>query len=634
MRLILPLVALLCFPVPAAAQRTDENAVADAEDAFGSSDGGENLGLYGPFDVRGFSPVDAGNVRIEGIYVDRQADLSPRLVEGSRIRVGSSAAGYAFPAPSGVVDYRLRTPGDSALVSVVSQADSFGGGLFEVDAALPVIRGRLSVGGGLSYSRSEYASGNNADITNMAAIAHWRSKANADAKLFWSRTRIADEDIYPIILGEGLSTPPRLERRRFLGQHWADVETERFNYGALGRARVGGFALRVGMLRSVTDVKEGHNVFLHAAQPGVRAQREVSAYPGRRAASTSGEISVARDFSTGRLQQRLQVMARGRVQERRYGGTDRITLPAAPFGEPLYVNRPVFRFSEQTHEEVRQWAMGLGYQGEYTGVGRLSGGVQKVSYRKSAEGPADVRQDSKLGPWLFNVAGEVTLLRPLSLFGSFTSGLEESDIAPAIAVNRDEAPPAIRTKQFDAGLRASLAGLTAIAGWFRIERPYHGLDSESVFRELGAVRHSGFEASLTGTPLPGLTIVAGGILLRAHLSGDGVTSGAIGNRPIDVPARKLIANIDWHPPAWATSFDLGVEHIGPNRADTHGRIRVAPYTILDLGVRHRFKMGDAPAVLRLQVSNLLNSYGWEIAGRNAFVYVKPRQLRARLALDF
>src|SRR5687768_108193 len=111
-------VVLVASP-PALAQRADDNAVADAEDAFGSNDGGEDLGLYGPFDVRGFSPIDAGNVRIEGVYVDRQADLSLRLVEGSRIRVGPSAAGYAFPAPSGVVDYRLRTPGRKPTLSAV-----------------------------------------------------------------------------------------------------------------------------------------------------------------------------------------------------------------------------------------------------------------------------------------------------------------------------------------------------------------------------------------------------------------------------------------------------------------------------------------------------------------------------------
>jgi iron complex outermembrane recepter protein len=64
------------------------------------------------------------------------------------------------------------------------------------------------------------------------------------------------------------------------------------------------------------------------------------------------------------------------------------------------------------------------------------------------------------------------------------------------------------------------------------------------------------------------------------------------------------------------------------------RIRIAPYTIVDLGVRHRFTIREAPAVLRLEVSNLFDSYGWDVVGSNAFVYVTPRQFRARLALDF
>lgn len=304
------------------AQRADDNAIADAEDAFGSNDGGEDLGLYGPFDVRGFSPIDAGNVRIEGIFIDRQGDLSPRLVEGSRIRVGPPAANYAFPAPSGVVDYRLRTLGNEALISGVVQANSFGGALVEIDAALP-ITDQFSIGGGVSHSRSEYASGNNANVTNMAAIASWRPTQNTDAKLFWSRTRIADEDIFPIIVGDGGSTPPRLVRRRFLGQHWADVETERFNYGAIGRTTVGGFGIRAGLFRSVNDVREGHNIFLQAAAIDSPAARVVSAYPVRHAASTSGEFGLAREFTTGRLNQRIQLVARSRIQDRRYGGEAR-----------------------------------------------------------------------------------------------------------------------------------------------------------------------------------------------------------------------------------------------------------------------------------------------------------------------
>lgn len=615
------------------AQRADDNAIADAEDAFGSNDGGEDLGLYGPFDVRGFSPIDAGNVRIEGVFFDRQGDLSPRLVEGNRIRVGPSATDYAFPAPSGIVDYRLRTPGSEAWLSGVAQVNSFGGAQVEVDAALPVTEG-LGIGGGFSVGRSEYASGNNADITNMAAIAVWRPSPDTDAKLFWSRTRIADEDIFPIILGDGRATPSRLVRRRFLGQHWADVETERFNYGAIVRTTIGGFGVRVGLFRSVSEVREGHNVFLHAAAIGSSAARIVSAYPGRHAASTSGEFGIAREFATGRLSHRVQLIARGRKQDRRYGGGQSIELPAAPFGQPLYVDRPAFAFTQQTTDEVRQWSAGLAYQADYSGVGQLGVGVQRVRYRKrvtTATGPRPVSRDD---PWLFNIAAAVKVMPRLSLFGSFTRGLEESGVAPEIALNRDEAPPALNTRQFDAGAKLRAGPIDIIAGVFDIQRPYYGVDGASIFRRLGKVRHRGVETSLSGQPLPGLTVVAGGTFLRARLFGDEVASGAIGNRPVDVPARKLIVSADWRPASSATSVDLAVEHVGPNIGDTRNDVRVRPYTTVDLGLRHRFTLAGAPAVFRVQATNLLGSYGWEVAGDNAFIYTQPRQMVARLAVDF
>ena len=90
------------------AQRADENAVTAAEDAFGVSVGTERIGIYSDREVRGFSPVTAGNVRVEGMYIDLQGQLNSSLAEGNTIRVGLSALSYPFPAPTGIVDYRLR----------------------------------------------------------------------------------------------------------------------------------------------------------------------------------------------------------------------------------------------------------------------------------------------------------------------------------------------------------------------------------------------------------------------------------------------------------------------------------------------------------------------------------------------
>ena len=50
--------------------RSDENAVTQAEDAFGFSVGRESLGNYNAGNVRGF-PRGGNNLRIDGLYFDQ-----------------------------------------------------------------------------------------------------------------------------------------------------------------------------------------------------------------------------------------------------------------------------------------------------------------------------------------------------------------------------------------------------------------------------------------------------------------------------------------------------------------------------------------------------------------------------------
>ena len=109
----------LAVPAAAGAQgRTGENAVTQAEDAFGFSLGRETLGIYTSSNVRGFSPTSAGNVRIEGLYFDPSAfGLTARVQRSSSVRVGLAEQGYPFISPTGVVDFRLRKQCESDLAS-------------------------------------------------------------------------------------------------------------------------------------------------------------------------------------------------------------------------------------------------------------------------------------------------------------------------------------------------------------------------------------------------------------------------------------------------------------------------------------------------------------------------------------
>ncbi|HEX8525887.1 MAG TPA: TonB-dependent receptor, partial [Allosphingosinicella sp.] len=164
------LAALLASPEEASAQRTGENAVASAQDAFGSSVGNERVGLYFPQSARGFSPVQAGNVRINGLYFDYQTDLNSRLVSGSNVRVGLTAQGYPFPAPTGVADFSLRLPGQEAVASTVLGIGPFGGPRMEVDTQLPV-SANLSLAAGAGVNLEEQYYGGDRRLITAAAIA-------------------------------------------------------------------------------------------------------------------------------------------------------------------------------------------------------------------------------------------------------------------------------------------------------------------------------------------------------------------------------------------------------------------------------------------------------------------------------
>lgn len=180
--------ALLGCAFPACAQRADENAVIGADDAFGRSIGAERIGLYNDQEVRGFSPILAGNVRLDGLYYDNQGGMiSPRLVQGSTVRVGLTAQGYLFPAPTGVVDYGLRGGGPTQTLSVNLIAGPYESWAGEVDGNLPIGNG-LVVNFGLGSRHNEIAPGDVSDVFSGTAGLTWRGNRNALVRAFLVRS--------------------------------------------------------------------------------------------------------------------------------------------------------------------------------------------------------------------------------------------------------------------------------------------------------------------------------------------------------------------------------------------------------------------------------------------------------------
>ncbi len=631
----LALLALGCS-VPALAQRTDDNANTSADDAFGTTVGNESVGLYNPYNVRGFSPVDAGNVRIDGLYFDQQANISDRLIEGSTVRVGLSAQSYPFPAPTGIADFDIRRAGNENVLSLAAGYGPYGGWEAEADGKLSLIKDTFGIAGGAGIYRSHEHFGGSPKYESFALLPRWRPAPGIEILPFWSRVNASEEEAQPIIFTAGAYLPPKIKRRRFFGQPWADNSGHNNNYGVLASADISGWTLRGGLFRSEVISKTGFSdLFFDTDQNGLSATHLIVADAPQKFASTSGEVRVQRSLIEGPRRHTLTLSARAREQKRRFGGADVIALGADQIGVPDFVPKPSFNFGPQTRDTVQQKTAGISYQGQWKGVGELSFGVQKTDYEKSTLAPSGALPTSQGKPLLFNGTAALYLSKSVVIYGGYTRGLEESSTAPNNATNKDEAPPAIRTRQVDAGVRWAIdPDLKLVVGAFQVEKPYYNLNAANLFTKLGDVRHRGLELSLAGQIAKGLNVVAGTVLLDAEVSGVEVDAGLIRKRPVGVITRYSILSLNYDIAAVkGLSVDAFAESTGDRYASATTPLVVPPRAVLALGARYRFKAGDTPMTVRGQIGNVFNNYGWGVGGSGSFVYNLPRRFSLNIAAD-
>lgn len=634
---------LLAAATPVLAQRAEENVIKAADDAFGTSVGNEKIGLYGASDVRGFNPASAGNIRIEGLAITEHGGFTPRIASGSTVRVGLTAQGYPFPAPTGIVDHALRTADADAVLSPILYYGPNRTAAFDIDAQLPIAGDRLGVAAGIAYRYEEALPGEDSRTLQAGAVLRWQPSDRIELKSFYGRMAVTDDLDVGNIFTAGPYLPPKIERRYF-GLDWTQTEVQRQFYGGLGSIRLtDDWQLRAGLFRSENHVILNPVELYRNVQPDGTAQRQVVTTKDQTARSISGEVRSIFSLTEGPRRHGFIVALRGRQTERRYGGADVRDLGEAVVGSRSDIDRPDFKFGALSRDRIRQFTGGFGYELRWPGVAELSAGLQKTDYRRVIAVPGLQPLRVTSSPWLYNATLAIHLTGKLLVYGGYTRGLEESGVAPANAVNRNSATTALRTSQRDAGLRyAVMPRLNFVAGVFDVRKPYFNLDPDRVFRQLGTVRHRGVELSLAGQPINGLNVVAGAVFLDAQVSGEAVDLGIIGPKPVGTAARRIRANFDYRLPRFdALSIDLGVTvQAGKiasalEYAELGGRqLTTRPQTTIDLGARYRFNLGSARATLRAQVTNLFDVYRWDVGSNSSFKFNDARRMLLTLAADF
>lgn len=621
---------------PAEAQRTQENTVREAEDGFGKSVGSESIGIYASGEVRGFSATEAGNNRIEGIYFDRQAQVTNTIVRGSTIRLGLTAFGYPLPAPTGIVDLDLRRAGGKPVVSVQLNSGDYLGTDLVIDAAIPIGE-RLSVNADLGLYDDEYVSGAGAWFVSYGGVVRWRPADGVELTGFYGRYDYGDEEQAPVIYTAGAYLPRRIERRRYFGQDWADWAGHAQNYGAIAKATLGAWQIAAGAFNSRFTKDEYHSAYYSAVDRDGLGRSFVIGGRDQVTASTSGELRLSRVMAEGPRRHRLLGTVRARRVEARYGGFQIADLGMVTIGEPAPRQRPDFAYGPLTEDKVDQTSIAIGYEMRWPTVGELNLGLTRTDYRKQVAAPGAPATVERDRPWLWNAALAVTPTERLTVYAAMTRGIEESGVAPGNATNRGLALAALRTRQSEFGGRYAFAG-----GWrlttavFSIEKPYFEIDhSDGAFRQLGTVTHRGVEGSLSGQPADGLSVIVGAVYLRPRVSGQAVADGRLGGKPIGRTNLMIDANADYRLPFLpALSLDAHLSVEGRRVANAANTAHLPARATVDLGARYRTRVHRTPLLVRAQVRNIADSFGWRVSSGGGYSLLPGRRVTVSLTADF
>lgn len=623
------------FPIAAHAQRASENAVTAADDAFGTRVGNERIGIYNEDDVRGFSPLQAGNVRIEGLYFDKVGDENDRLQESSRVRVGIAAQGYAFPAPSGIVDYALRTPGELAELSVLTEGSSIGYNTLQFDGALPVNK-TLSVGGGVGYYRNIFAGGGNNYEGNIAVLLKWRPVPNLEILPFWSRKDTYLQKDGEAYAPEGDFLPSPIPQRHFFGPRWATGSDFSVNYGSLLNYSFSSWVVRLGIFRSELADPKSSFPYLDLVTKS-QGELNVDSSPPSHIGSTSGEFRLEKSFAEGPWVHRVIFSLRGRNWNGLYGNSITTNVGPQTIDQTITSPNPSLQFPPLIHDHVDEHWIGLQYQIARKNWLQVSVGAQKARYHKRTVVPSEVPTLLNTAPWLLTGSATGYLTDQVAIFGSYTQGLEDNGITPSNAVNSNEALPATTSRQTEGGVRWTLLpGTSLVATVYDLKKPYFNLDPSNFYRELGELENKGLELSLSGNLTDRLDVVAGGVLSQPTVSGDTVRLGISGDRPVGIYSRKFVFDTNWRPSGTTgLSFDLGINYFGGEPGSLDDAVTIPAHTTMDWDTRYELKIAGQTASLKFAIMNMFNTRSLRVVDSDTygFSFGSGRRIDLRLVVD-
>lgn len=620
------------------------------------------VGYYQNIAIRGFALDPATGYRFNGLSIAGEQRLALENIESVQILKGEAGLAAGVMAPGGIINYVGKRPAE--VRNLTLGTDSEGSRYAAIDVGhwlTPRLGLRFNAAWDASNSYIDHADGRR---NFYALAADWligeRSKLEVDANYQTSAQRSASG--YQLLGGSLL--PGKVDTDRMLGyQPWQQpvgiastniTAAHTHDFSPTWQSRIA-----VGHSRSVIDdnVAFAYGCY-YAAQcadgsvPGnyFAPNGDYDIYDYRSPDDTRRNQELRAElrgnFHTGNIGHQLTVGVDGfrrTVDKRRnvneYVGTVNINDSQLP----VFAPSPLQPGASARRLDSRQTALfvldrvSVGDDWEW-----LLGGRHVRLDERAYDKRGNPQRHSRLSQFLPQTALLWKANDALNVYASYVEGIALGQEAPFWTSNADTFLPSVQSRQFEAGLKYSLArDLQLGAAVFRTTQPYQYAkpdDSELgyTFVEQGKQAHTGLELSANGHLTDALQIFASASALQARARDTG-TASYEGHQLVNVPKLRASVHLAYALP-FAQGLDVtgGWRHASSNIARADGGARAPSYNVFDAGLRFQHQLQGHALRWNLSVDNVFNHFYWRDTGSSLGDYYlfpgAPRQARLSVSI--
>lgn len=623
------------------------------------------VGYYDFASVRGFVLDNTYNFRREGLPISAETALPLDHLERVELLKGTSGIQAGTSAPGGLFNAVVKRPTQQPLRALKLELNDTGNALAHLD-----LGGRLGSDGALGFRLNVAGERLNSaargtegqrGLVALALDAQLSPDSLLEGEFEWSRR---SQPTVPGLSLLGNTLPAANPRLNINTQPWSQPVTFQNFSGSLRYTQAINSAwnwqAQLGTQRLVNDDFLAYPYGCYdAGADTYYADRycpngDFDLYDFRsldeRRTSTAAQWRVNGQWQTGAATHRLSAgvltsryRQRGNTQadNNAAAGTGNLftrpNLPAVPNFTDPDTNRTE-RSTELFVTDAIRWSDRF-----ETWLGLRHTRLDRDSVRTDGSRATGYAQ-SVTTPWL---AATWSITPQAMLYGSWGQGVE-SEVAPGRAryTNAGEALPALKSTQWELGIRQSAGAQRWSATVFNITKPVSNnrlvgaatscSATGSCTRVIdGDVRHQGLELG-AGTQLAGWTLDGSATWIRAERRGSLVDPAVNGQRPTNVPTWALRANAS-HAIVAVPGLTLGahLSHEGRRSVLPDASVQLPVWTRLDASLRYQTRIQNHPATWTLSVNNLLDrQYFKESPYQYDHIYLFPAAPRTlRLALE-